>query len=97
MSIARMTVAIILEMEERKKRIRDIRIAAGSVTPTPQRFYEAESLLRGKSPDEETLRKASLKVSETMINRTGIRPSTSYKRPVIEALFIRGMRRALEG
>ena len=97
MATARMSVAIVLEMEKRKKQIKDIRIAGGSVTPTPQRFYEAEDLLRGKSPDEETLQRTSLKISEMMINRTGIRPSTPYKRPVIEALFIRGMRMALEG
>ena len=97
MAIARMSVAVVLEKEKRKKQIRDIRIAAGSVTPTPQRFSEAEDFLRGKLPDEETLRRASLKISEMMINRTGIRPSTPYKRPVIEALFIRGIRMALEG
>jgi len=97
MAIARMSVAIVVEMEGRKKQIKDIRIAAGSVIPTPQRFSGAEDLLRGKSPDGETLQRASLKISETMVNQTGIRPSTSYKRPVIGALFIRGMRKALEG
>lgn len=97
MAIARTSVAVILEMEKQNKQIKEIRIAAGSVTPTPQRFSEAEDFLRGKSPDEETLRRASLKISEMMINRTGVRPSTPYKRPVIEALFIRGMREALEG
>ncbi len=96
MAIARMSVAIVLEMEKRKKQIREIRIAAGSITPTPRRFSEAEDLLRGKSPDEEILQKASLKISEMMINRTGIRASTPYKRPVIETLFMRGMRKALE-
>ncbi|HYA90743.1 MAG TPA: xanthine dehydrogenase family protein subunit M [Thermodesulfobacteriota bacterium] len=97
MAIARMSVAIVLHMEKKKNRIVDIRIAVGSVTPTPRRFSEAEDLLRGKTFDEEALRTASLKISETMINRTGIRPSTSYKRPVIEALFVRGMKKALEG
>ncbi|MGZ3539086.1 MAG: FAD binding domain-containing protein, partial [Thermodesulfobacteriota bacterium] len=97
MAIAKTSVAVILEMEKQNKQIKEIRIAAGSVTPTPQRFSEAEDFLRGKSPDEETLRRASLKISEMMINRTGVRPSTPYKRPVIEALFIRGMREALEG
>jgi CO/xanthine dehydrogenase FAD-binding subunit len=53
--------------------------------------------LKGKSPDEEYLQKASLKVTETMIRQSGIRPSTSYKKPVAEALFIRAMRKALEG
>jgi CO/xanthine dehydrogenase FAD-binding subunit len=97
MAIARMNVAIVLQMEKRKKRIEDIRIAVGSVTPTPQRMSEAETFLKGKSPDEESLQKASLKVSETMIRQSGIRSSTSYKRPVVEALFIRALKKALEG
>ncbi|MGZ3514787.1 MAG: FAD binding domain-containing protein [Thermodesulfobacteriota bacterium] len=96
MAIARTSVAVILEMEKQNKQIKEIRIAAGSVTPTPQRFSEAEDFLRGKSPDQENLQRASRKVSETMINRTGTRLSTPYKRPVIEALFIRGVRKALE-
>jgi CO/xanthine dehydrogenase FAD-binding subunit len=58
---------------------------------------EAETFLKGKSPDEESLQKASLKVSETMIRQSGIRSSTSYKRPVVEALFIRALKKALEG
>ncbi|MCJ7746438.1 MAG: FAD binding domain-containing protein, partial [Desulfobacterales bacterium] len=94
MAIARMSVAIILQID--KNRIEDIRISVGSVTPTPQRMSEAEAFLKGKSPDEKVLLKASLKVSEAMILQSGIRPSTSYKRPVVEALFMRAMRKALE-
>ncbi len=97
MAIARMSVAVVLQMEKRKNKIEDIRIAVGSVTPTPQRMSEAEAFLIGKSPDEETLQRASIKVSETMVRRSGVRPSTSYKRPVAEALFIRAVRKAIEG
>ena len=97
MAIARMSVAVVLKMESRRRRIEDIRIAVGSVTPTPQRMPEVEVFLKGESPDEEVLRKASLKISEAMIRQSGIRPSTSYKRPVVEALFLRVMRKALEG
>jgi CO/xanthine dehydrogenase FAD-binding subunit len=97
MAIARMSVAILLQMGKRKNKIEDIRIAVGSVTPTPQRMSAAEAFLMGKSPDEEALKRASLQVSETMIHRSGVRPSTSYKRPVVEALFIRAMRKAIEG
>ncbi len=95
MAIARMSVAILLQTK--KDRIEDIRISVGSVTPIPQRMSEAEVFLKGKSPEEEALKRASLKVSETMIHRSGVRPSTSYKRPVVEALFMRAMRKALEG
>jgi CO/xanthine dehydrogenase FAD-binding subunit len=97
MAIARMNVAIVLQTEKRKRRIEDICISVGSVTPIPQRMSEAEAFLKGKSPDEEFLQKASLKISEAMIQRSGIRPSTSYKRPVVEALFVRAMRKVLEG
>jgi len=97
MAIARMSVAIVLKMENRERRIEDIRIAVGSVTPTPQRMPEAEVFLKGKSPDEEVLQKASFKISEAMIRQSGIRPSTSYKKPVVEALFVRALRNALEG
>ena len=97
MAIARMSVAVVLKMESRKRRIEDIRIAVGSVTPTPQRMSEGEVFLKGESPDEEVLQKASLKISEAMIRQSGIRPSTSYKKPVVEALFLRAMRKALEG
>ena len=94
MAIARMSVALLIQMQEGQ--VKDIRIAPGAVLPTPQRLEEVEELLKGRFPDGELLRVASRKVSETMIRRSGIRPSTSYKAPVVEALFVRAMRMALE-
>jgi CO/xanthine dehydrogenase FAD-binding subunit len=95
MAIARMSVAVVFQSE--KGRIEDVRISVGSVTPTPQRMSEAEAVLEGRSPDEERLRLAGRQISKRMIRQSGVRPSTSYKKPVVEALFIRAMRRALEG
>jgi CO/xanthine dehydrogenase FAD-binding subunit len=94
MAIARMSIAVVLKIE--KRRFKDIRIAVGSITPTPERMSEAEAFLKGKSSDEVSLQKASLKISEAMTRQSGIRPSTSYKKPVVEALFIRAMKKALE-
>lgn len=94
MAIARMSVALLIQMQEGQ--VKDIRIAPGAVLPTPQRLEEVEEFLKGRFPDVELLRVASRKVSETMIRRSGIRPSTSYKAPVVEALFVRAMRMALE-
>jgi CO/xanthine dehydrogenase FAD-binding subunit len=95
MAVARMNVAVVLSMEH--GRIGAIRISVGSVTPVPQRMEEAESLLLGASPDEELFTEAGRKISGTMIRMSGIRPSTSYKKPVVEALFLRAVRQALEG
>ena len=94
MAIARMSVAVVLQMEN--SRIEEIRISGGSITPTPQRMSQAEALLKGNAPDEERLRLAAHQVSEAMIRTSGIRPTTSYKKPVLEALFIRAVKKAVE-
>jgi CO/xanthine dehydrogenase FAD-binding subunit len=57
---------------------------------------DAEDALRGKSPENELLKMASKKVSETMVHWSDVRPSTPYKKPVVEALFIRAVRKALD-
>jgi len=95
MAIARMSVAVIVRLEE--GRFEDARISVGSVTPTPRRMSEAEGDLKGKAPDEESLKLAARRVSETMVRQSGVRPSTSYKKPVIEALLVRALKSALEG
>jgi CO/xanthine dehydrogenase FAD-binding subunit len=95
MAVARMSVAVIVRLE--RGRFEDVRISIGSVTPTPRRMSEAEGVLKGRAPDEEGLKLAAHRVSETMIRQSGMRPSTSYKKPVIETLLLRAMRGALEG
>lgn len=94
MAIARMSLAIVLEVKDGK--IRGLRFAPGAVLPIPERLSEVEEFLEGRPPEEELLKAASHKVSEAMIRRSGIRPSTSYKGPVMETLFLRAMRKALE-
>jgi CO/xanthine dehydrogenase FAD-binding subunit len=95
MAIARMSVAVILQREKGKRQLKEVRISLGSVTPTPQRITDAEAILRGRTPDEERLKIASKKISEVMIQHSGVRPTTSYKAPVVEALFMRGFKQAL--
>lgn len=95
MAIARMSVAVLLQRDEGKRQIKEVRISLGSVTPTPQRITDAEAILRGETPDEERLKRASKKISEVMIRHSGVRPTTSYKAPVIEILFMRAFRQAL--
>lgn len=95
MAIARMSVAVLLQREKDGRQIKEIRIALGSVTPTPQRMSDVEAILRGKTSDEARLKRASRKISEVMIRHSGIRPTTSYKAPVVEALFMRGFRQIL--
>jgi CO/xanthine dehydrogenase FAD-binding subunit len=96
MAISRLSVAVVLRMARGEDRVEEVRISAGAVTPTPHRMSDAESILEGKTPDEETMKKAAQCISKKMIRWSGVRPSTAYKAPVVEALFLRCMRQALE-
>ncbi|MBS3918268.1 MAG: xanthine dehydrogenase family protein subunit M [Deltaproteobacteria bacterium] len=96
MAIARMSMAVVLRIERSSNLIKDIRISPGAVMPRPQRMPEVEDFLKGKSPDEAILKTASQKVSGVMVLTSGVRSSTPYKAPVVEALFLRAMRSCLE-
>lgn len=92
MAISRMSIAVLLQREG--NRMKEVRISIGAITPTPQRMKEAESLLKNQPFDLERVRIASKKISSEMVLRSGVRPSTSYKSPVVEALIIRAIQQA---
>jgi carbon-monoxide dehydrogenase medium subunit/xanthine dehydrogenase FAD-binding subunit len=88
--ISRLNIAVSLKTDE-KGIIKDIRIAPGSVMPLPCRAIEAEKLLIGQTPNEEIINRASKKVADIMVEKSGIRASTIYKKPVIEAITRRAI------
>lgn len=73
----------------------ELRISAGSVTPSPTRFRAAEDLLLGKIPDQKLLEEAGEAVSGEMIRQSGYRWSTDYKKPVVESLTARVLEEVL--
>ncbi len=92
LAISRMNAAVALKLEGGV--IAAARIAPGCVFSTPDRVECAEALVVGKAPSAELFEEAGKAVSEEMIKRTGIRWSTEYKKPVIEALIQRALCRA---
>lgn len=94
LAISRMNMAV--AVKKNGETIEDVRIAPGCVFSQPERAHAAEELLRGRIPGEELLEQAGQAVSEQMIQRTGVRWSTEYKQPVVEALTVRALRAALE-
>ena len=92
LAISRMNAAVALKMENGV--IAAARIAPGCVFSTPDRVEKAEALIVGKAPSAALFEEAGKAVSEEMIARTGIRWSTEYKKPVIEALIQRALCRA---
>jgi len=93
LAISRMNVAAALELQD-DGTISSARIAPGCVFRSPDRVQEAEELLIGKAPSRALFAEAGLLSSEEMIRRTGVRWSTAYKQPVLEALVERALLQA---
>jgi CO/xanthine dehydrogenase FAD-binding subunit len=92
---SRMNIAVVAQ-QNKNKEIIDIRISVGSLTPVPERFKDAEDLLLGKIPTQDLIQKAGKKIAEEMINKSGYRWSTEYKKPVVKSLIGRVLNRIVE-
>lgn len=90
MSISRLSVAAWAVLGA-DGRVADVRICPGSATPRPMRFSEAERVLIGQLPSFELAAEAAKAVADAMVAVTGVRWSTEYKRPVVEALSRRAL------
>jgi carbon-monoxide dehydrogenase medium subunit/xanthine dehydrogenase FAD-binding subunit len=92
LAISRMNLAAALKITDGK--IEDVRIAPGCVFRTPGRVKTAEQSLTGRTPSKELFEQAGRLAAGEMIQRTGVRWSTEYKKPVLEALTERSLMRA---
>lgn len=97
MDIAQMSVAVILFMDESGDRIREARIAPGSVTPTPVRIREAEKILEGERSTEAIIEMAAAEVSRRSIDETDLTWLPEYKKPALKGLVMRAIKDALKG
>ena len=87
MAISLASIAMILETEEEK--VTDVRIAVGSVAPTPLRLINVEEFLINQKIDDVLLEEAMKKVSETVKPIGDVRASADYRRYVSGVLFKR--------
>ncbi|KUO50101.1 MAG: hypothetical protein APF76_06445 [Desulfitibacter sp. BRH_c19] len=94
LAIARINIAVCVTLDDEGK-VSEVRISPGSVLPNPGRVTAAEEILLGNKPELDLIDEAGKKVSEEMLKRSGIRWSTEYKKPVIEALTKRCLKKAL--
>lgn len=89
-NISRMTVAVTLIKDDEGK-IKNVRIAVGSIFPIPARVVELENMLQGQTISVGLFNEVAELAAELMIKTSGVRWSTPYKKPVLIGL----MRRAL--
>jgi aerobic carbon-monoxide dehydrogenase medium subunit len=77
---ATVAVAAVVSLDESGERCQDLRLALGSVGPTPVRARAAEAVLRGQVPTPEAIREAAAAVAAEVDPITDIRGSADYKR-----------------
>jgi carbon-monoxide dehydrogenase medium subunit len=77
---------------------RNVRIALGSVAPTPMRAREAEAMLEGKRADDELLEKAADQASREIKPISDVRASAEYRtilsRGIVEEALKEAIRKA---
>jgi carbon-monoxide dehydrogenase medium subunit len=74
----------------------DVKIALGTVAPTPIRARRAEEFLRGKKMSVDLLQKAGQIASEETSPRDSLRASASYRREMVKVLVKRAVKEAVE-
>jgi len=97
MEIAIVGVAVYVVLEPFNNKISDIRIAISSAAPKPLRLYEAESILKGRSPEKQLIEEAALIVRQTSDPITDVRASKEYRKEMLRVLTIRAILDTLSG
>jgi carbon-monoxide dehydrogenase medium subunit len=87
-------VAVMVKLN--KDRIEDVRIALGSVAPTPVRAIKTEAFLKGKEYTEKNIRRASEIASTEIRPISDIRASAEYRRDVVKSLIEMSIQKAAE-
>lgn len=76
--------------------LKDLRLALGSVFPSPVVFEEINAHLVGKRPTQEGIAQVADLLSEKIPEIAGVRASTAYKQPVSRTMILRGLAEVLE-
>ena len=96
LAISRLTAAGVLQKDS-SGAVKDVRLALGSVFPTPVVFSEITSPVIGKVPSSDDIARIAEKLSEKIPEIAGIRPSTRYKQPVAGNVIERVLTNLLGG
>lgn len=86
MARARMNLSLLLRLEG-SGAVEEFRVVPGAVMPVAKRIDRAEEILLGKKPAPSLVEEAAQVMEEDIVKTTGIRWSTAYKLPVIQAMF----------
>jgi carbon-monoxide dehydrogenase medium subunit len=78
----------------RDGRMHEVRVGVGGAEPTSRRIAEAESILEGKAPADETFRAAADAAAAAVDPMEDVSTTAAYRRDLVRALTRRAMERA---
>lgn len=90
------SIAVNVAMDSGKKKIEKLRIAMGSVAPTPMRAEKAEQILLRNEPTDELIEKAAKSCSVECKPINDLRASAAYRREVVRVIAARTLREAVD-
>jgi carbon-monoxide dehydrogenase medium subunit len=91
MAISVVTIAMILKIE--KNKVKDIRIAMGSIAPIPLRLFKTEEFLKNKEVNDDLIEGAKNKIYDEVNPISDIRASQEYRKYVSGVLFKRAFKK----
>jgi len=92
LDISTISIAVALTMDG--DRVKDAKIALGSVAPTPLRLLDAEKQLKGKTLTEKLVEDTAKKVSESIKPITDIRGTAEYRREASIGMAVEALTKA---
>ncbi len=97
MAITRVSLAVAAKVED--EIVKNVKVVPGSATPVPQPFGQVETEIRGQRITELKPDKLGETAAEEMVEITGERWSTPYKKPALKTLVsraIKGLQKEVE-
>jgi len=94
MDLAKVNIAVALRMNG--KVVEDVKVALGSVAPTPMRAYKTEEFLKGKELTEDVMWEAAKIVRTEVKPITDIRSTAEYRREVSGVILVDALKKAME-
>ena len=96
LSLPMLNAAVVVQVDEDNKTLKDVRMALGPVALTPFRARQAEAALRGHPWDQATVESALEIASREAQPRTNpLRGSAEYRREMVKVLLRRALEQAL--
>ena len=94
-TISVVSIAVWLSLEKESGKINDIRVALGSVAPTPLRSQSVENLLKNKVPNEKLIKQAMEEIQKDINPISDVRGSSDYRREMSATLLKRAINQCL--